>query len=69
MVASSPSSAQARIQQILRTTAAYFALPPQQHRSASCTFLIASEFKDPIPLRWTTSFPTQPVPEQYVASV
>lgn len=69
MVASSRSGAQARIQQILRTTAAHFALSPHQHHSASCTFLIASEFKDPIPLRWTTSFPIQPVPEQCGVSI
>jgi hypothetical protein len=61
MVASSHSGAQARIQQILRTTAAYFALSPLEARPAPRRFLFASEFKDPIPLRWTTSFPNLPV--------
>jgi len=51
MVASSSLSAQARIQQILRTTAAHFALSPIQARPAPRGFLFASEFKDPIPLR------------------
>ena len=52
MVASSHSSAQARIQQILRTTAAHFAISPLPVRATPFAFLIASEFKDPIPLRW-----------------
>lgn len=52
MVASSHSIAQARIQQILRTTAAHFAISPLPVRTAPFAFLISSEFKDPIPLRW-----------------
>lgn len=52
MVASSHSIAQARIQQILRTTAAHFAMPPLPVRATPFAFLISSEFKDPIPLRW-----------------
>lgn len=51
MVASSHSCAQARIQQILRTTAQHFAIPSQPVRATPFAFLIASEFKDPIPLR------------------
>ena len=52
MVASSHSIAQARIQQILRTTAAHFAIPTLPVRATPFAFLISSEFKDPFPLRW-----------------
>lgn len=61
MVASSPSSTQAHVQKILRTTAAHFAIHLHQGRSTPHAILIASEFKDPIRLRWTTSPPSQRV--------
>jgi hypothetical protein len=51
MVASSRSSAQTRIQHILRISAQHFAISPLPVRPTPFAFLIASEFKDPIPLR------------------
>lgn len=52
MVVTSHASARARIQQLLRISAEYFAIPSHPDRPAPIRFLIASEFKDPIPLRW-----------------
>ena len=62
MVVGSHSSAQTRIQQILRTTAQHFAIPSHLDSRAPIRYLIAREFKDPIRLRWTTSHPSQRVP-------
>jgi len=52
MAAISHSSALTRTQQILRISAQHFAIRPHQDHPAPRTFLIASEFKDPLPLRW-----------------
>ena len=52
MVASSHSGAQTPIQQILLTTAQHFAIAPQSPAHQSTLALYASEFKDPLPLRW-----------------
>lgn len=48
MVAFSRSSASARFQQILRTTAKHFSL----HAPAPVLGLDCGEFIDPLPLRW-----------------
>lgn len=57
MAVTSHASARARIQHILRISAQYFAIPSRQNHPAPLRYLIASEFKDPIPLRWC--FPTR----------
>jgi hypothetical protein len=64
MVAISHASAQARIQQILRISARHFAIPSHPDRVVPLGYLIASEFKDPLPLRWMTSFTTMGVQGQ-----
>jgi hypothetical protein len=64
MVAISPASAQARIRQILGISAQHFAIPSHPVRAAPLRYLIASEFKDPLPLRWMTSFTTRDVQGQ-----
>ena len=52
MVASSHSGAQTPIQQILRTTAQHFAIPPKPSTRQLPLAMFVSEFKDPLPLRW-----------------
>ncbi len=52
MVASSHSGAQTPIQQILRTTAQHFAVTPRPSTRQLPLAMFASEFKDPLPLRW-----------------
>ena len=69
MAAISHSSASTRIQNILRISAQHFAIASQQDYPAPRTFLIASEFKDPLPRRWTTSFPSRSVQERWAISV
>lgn len=69
MAAISHSSALTRIQQILRISAQHFAIRPHQDHPAPRTLLIASEFKDPLPLRWTTSFPARSVHGRHGISI
>ncbi len=52
MVASSHSGTHTPIQQILRTTAQHFAIAPKPSARQLPLVLFASEFKDPLPLRW-----------------
>ena len=69
MVAISHSNASTRIQNILRISAQHFAIASHQDQPAHRTFLIASEFKDPLPLRWTTSFQSRSVQGRSAISV
>ena len=52
MVASSHSGAQTPIQQILRTTEQHFAITPKPSTRQLPLAMFASEFRDPLPLRW-----------------
>lgn len=69
MVAISHSNAPTRIQKILRISAQHFAIASHQDHPGPRTFLIASEFKDPLPLRWTTSFQSRGVQGRLAISV
>ena len=69
MLAISLSRAPTRIEQILRISAKHFAVASHQGHPAPRTLLIASEFKDPLPLRWTNSLSTTRVQGQCAISV
>jgi hypothetical protein len=67
MVASSHPGAQTPVQQILRTTAQYFAISTQPQTCQPTLAMFASEFKDPLPLRWPHT-PRQIVRRQFHAT-
>jgi hypothetical protein len=67
MVVSSHPGAQTPIQQILRTTAQHFAISPEPQTYKPTLAMFASEFKDPLPLRWKQT-PRQTTCRQFHAA-